>query len=59
MGNRVRGLSFMDAVQNLEHLRQLIAEARAAEVSRDDERLRMVQHGNLGITALTTTRGDK
>lgn len=49
----------MDAVQNLEHLRQLIADARAAEVSRDDERLRMVQDGNLGITALTTTRGDK
>lgn len=43
---------------NLDYLRQLIAEARAA-ASKDDERLRMVHTGNLGVNALTTTRGDQ
>jgi hypothetical protein len=47
------------AVQNLEYLRQLIAEARAAKPEQDVARLRMVRDGNLGINALTTTRGDR
>jgi hypothetical protein len=47
------------AIQNLEYLRQLIAEARAAQPEQDVARLRMVQQGNLGMNALTTTRGDR
>lgn len=43
---------------NLDYLRQLIAEARAAE-SKDAERLRMIKAGNLGMNSLTTTRGDQ
>lgn len=52
LGYWVRGFLFM----NLDYLRQLIAEARAA-ASKDAERLRMVHTGNLGVNALTTTRG--
>lgn len=34
-------------------------EARRAIPEKDAARLRMVQQGNLGMNALTTTRGDK
>lgn len=40
------------AIQNLEFLRQLIAEARATQAYRDMERLRMLQTG-MGMGSLT------
>jgi hypothetical protein len=42
------------AIQNLEFLRQLIAEARAMQDAGDMDRLRMLQYAGLGSGALTT-----
>lgn len=41
------------AIQNLDFLRQLIADIRASEEYKDAERLRMLQVGDIGLTGLT------
>lgn len=41
------------AIQNLDYLRQLIAEARNNQSDADMERLRMLQYFGLGSGALT------
>jgi hypothetical protein len=43
------------AIQNLEFLRQLIAEARGEAPFMDMLRLRMIQSGDQGMRATTTT----
>ena len=47
------------AIQNLEFLRRLIAEARGDEPFMDMLRLRMMQNGNTGMRAMTVNRGDE
>jgi len=47
------------AIQNLDFLRQLIAEVRKAELSKDAERLRMFQGYGVGTDAVTVERGDR
>jgi hypothetical protein len=47
------------ALQNLDFLRQLIAEVRESEASADAERLRMLQGYGVGTDALTVERGDR
>lgn len=46
------------AIQNLDFLRQLIAEARDPE-SVDMVKLRMLQGSGMGTDSMTTTRGDE
>jgi hypothetical protein len=41
------------AIQNLESLRQLIAEVRASQEAGDMDRLRMLQYVGLGSGAMT------
>lgn len=46
------------AIQNLDYLRQLIAELRDSEYA-DMARLRMLQGSGMGTDAMTTKRGDE
>jgi hypothetical protein len=41
------------AIQNLEYLRQLIAEIRLQESMRDEDRLRMPQGSGMGFGSVT------
>lgn len=47
------------AIQNLEFLRQLIAEVRGDIPIMDMLPLRMLQAGNVGMNAITATGGDE
>ena len=47
------------AIQNLDFLRQLIAETRGQGNYADMAKLRMLQGSGMGTDALTTTRGDE
>lgn len=47
------------AIQNLEFLRQLIAEARAERPNLDDVRLRMLQGTGMGTDSLYTPQEDR
>jgi hypothetical protein len=47
------------AIQNLDYLRQLIAEIRQAEPYRDMERLRMLYGYDLGTGAMTNKQEDR
>ena len=47
------------AIQNLDFLRQLIAEARMDRPQADMSRLRMIQDTGMGTDALTTRAGDE
>jgi hypothetical protein len=47
------------AIQNLEFLRQLIAEARAEQQDMDDVRLRMLQGTGMGTDSLYTPQEDR
>jgi hypothetical protein len=47
------------AIQNLDFLRQLIAETRGQPEYADMARLRMLQGTGMGTDALTTQQGDE
>lgn len=47
------------AIQNLDYLRQLIAEARASEVSQDADKLRMLNGYGMGTDAITVRQEDR
>ena len=47
------------AIQNLDFLRQLIAETRGQPELADMAKLRMLQGSGMGTDALTTQRGDE
>lgn len=47
------------AIQNLDYLRQLIAEARADRPLVDMDRLRMLTGTGMGTDSLTTKQGDE
>lgn len=47
------------AIQNLDFLRQLIAETRGQDNYADMAKLRMLQGSGMGTDALTAPRGDE
>lgn len=47
------------AIQNLDFLRQLIAETRGQDNYADMSKLRMLQGTGMGTDALTTQQGDE
>lgn len=61
MGQLASGVFFMNdpAIQNLDFLRQLIAEARMEATGVDMARLRMLQGSGLGTDSLTTQQEDR
>lgn len=47
------------AIQNLDYLRQLIAETRGQPEYADMAKLRMLQGSGMGTDSMTTQRGDE
>ena len=47
------------AIQNLDYLRQLIAETRSQPEYADMAKLRMLQGSGMGTDSMTTNRGDE
>lgn len=61
MGQLASGVFSMNdsAIQNLDFLRQLIAEARLEQTGLDMARLRMLQGSGLGTDGITTEQEDR
>lgn len=60
MGQLASGVFFMEpALQNLDYLRQLIAESRIEQAMADMAKLRMLQGSGMGTDSLTTEQEDR
>jgi hypothetical protein len=59
MNELIQLMADSSAIQNLDFLRQLIAEARADQPYADAVRLRMLSGTGMGTDGLTTQQGDR
>lgn len=59
MNELIQLMADSPAIQNLDFLRQLIAEARANRPELDDARLRMLHGSGMGTDSLYTSQEDR